>query len=142
MGKRKTMRGWMPLLPVLLALGGQPDAGAVQPVVPPPSPAEPASEASAPARVSIGRRLLWYVPNRCMDLLDIFRFRVRLGPGLAAGVRVTDFGAFYIGEYYSLYGGLPGPRNPHYLRLPVGAERLKGIVFCGVNATDDTLYVP
>lgn len=142
MGKRTTKQGWMPLLTVLLALGGQPDAGAVQPDVPLPPAVEPAPQAPAPARVSFGRQLLWYVPNRCMDLLDIFRFRVRIGPGLAAGVRVTDFGAFYIGDYYSLYGGLPGPRNPHYLRLPAGAERLKGIVFCGVNATDDTPYGP
>lgn len=77
-----------------------------------------------------------------MDLLDIFRFRVRLGPGFAAGVRITDFGSFYCGDYYSVYAGLPGPRYPRLIRLPVGAECLRGVVFCGINATDDTLYGP
>lgn len=137
-----TRRGWAPLLTVLLALGGNPDAGAdeldllMSPAV------EFAQVAPAPARVNFGRRVLWYVPNRFMDLLDIFRFRVRLGPGWAAGMRITDFGACYMGDYHSVYGGLPGPRNLHYIRAPVGFESLKGIVFCGVNATDDTPYGP
>lgn len=92
--------------------------------------------------VGLGRRLLWYVPNRCMDLLDIFRFRVRLGPGFAAGFRLTDYGAFYYGQYSSVYLGLPGPRNPRYVRWPVGYESLTGIVLGGVDATDDTPHGP
>lgn len=136
------IRGWLIWLPAFLMLGANPDAGAAE-AVPLPAPEDEVVPAVPDTtRVTYGQRLLWYVPNRFMDLMDIFRFRVRIGPGLAAGVRVTDFGSFYFGRYYTLYAGLPGPRNPHYVRLPLGAESLNGVVFCGVNATDDTPYGP
>ena len=77
-----------------------------------------------------------------MDLLDIFRLRVRVGPGLAANFRITDYGAFYAGNYHSVYVGLPGPRHPHSIRSPVGLESLKGIVAAGVDITDDTPHGP
>ena len=102
---------------------------------------EPAAE---PARVrpSWGARILCYAPNRVMDLLDIFRLRLRVGPGLAANVRLTDYGALYAGQYNTVYVGLPGPRYPHRLRLPVGRESLRGIVLLGVDATDETRHGP
>lgn len=129
-------------LHVLMLLGGHVLAKGEESNSCPPSDSESGAVVSAPQRASFSRQLVWYVPNRFMDMLDVFRFRVRLGPGLAAGVRVTDFGSFYCGEYYSVYGGLPGPRNQYFLRSPVGFECLKGVVFCGVNATDDTPYGP
>lgn len=118
-----------------------------------PSPGHAAAATNRPALVhappagtypeaALGSKLLWYVPNRLIDFADIFRLRVRFGPGLAAGMRFTDFGAFYAGEYRSVYAGLPGPRNPHYVRLPAGVECLKGVAFGGVDATDDTPYGP
>lgn len=97
---------------------------------------------AARARPSWGRRLLWYAPNRVMDVLDICRLRLRVGPGLAASVRLTDYGAFYAGQYDSIYVGLPGPRYPHRLRLPVGRESLRGIALVGVDATDETRHGP
>ncbi len=90
----------------------------------------------------LGRKILWYIPNRAMDFLDIFRLRLRFGPGLAANVRVTDYGAFSAGQYDSVYVGLPGPRYPHRVRSPIGRESLRGIVLAGVDATDDTLHGP
>jgi len=93
-------------------------------------------------RPSLGTRLLWYAPNRVMDLLDIFRLRLRVGPGLAANVRMTDYGAFYVGRYDAIFAGLPGPRGSHRLRLPVGMESLRGVVMAGVDATDDTRHGP
>lgn len=98
--------------------------------------------AAPPVPVRLGKRLLWYIPNRLIDLVDIFRLRLRVGPGLAANMRITDYGAFYMGEYHSIYAGLPGPRNPHYVRWPVGLEGMKGIVLGGVDATDDVPYGP
>ncbi len=89
-----------------------------------------------------GTRLLWYIPNRIMDSLDVFRFRARLGPGLAANVRFTDYGSFYVGKYKSVYVGLPGPREPYYIRSPIGLESLDGIVLWGVDATDNTANGP
>lgn len=103
----------------------------------------PAAEIVPPqTRPSWGARILFYVPNRVMDLLDIFRMRLRLGPGLAANLRFTDYGAFYIGKYDTVYVGLPGPRAPRLFRSPVGKESLHGIVMAGVDATDETLHGP
>lgn len=99
------------------------------------------SDASS-ATPGLGRRVLWYVPNRLIDFVDIFRLRLRLGPGLAANVRMTDYGAFYFGDYHSVYAGLPGPRHPRHVRWPVGFESLNGVVIAGVDATDDTRYGP
>ena len=105
-----------------------------------PAGSEPDSAgASSP---SWGKRLLFYVPNRIMDFADIFRARIRLGPGLAVNLRMTDYGGFYVGNYNTVYVGLPGPRAPHRLRLPVGRESLTGIVLAGVDATDDTPHGP
>ncbi len=79
--------------------------------------AVPASREVPEAPPSWGNAILWYVPNRVLDLLDIFRLRIRVGPGLAANFRITDYGAFYIGNYNSVYVGLPGPRSPHSLAI-------------------------
>ena len=100
------------------------------------------SDSVVSARPSWGQRILWYGPNRVMDVLDIFRFRFRVGPGLAVNLRMTDYGAFYYGKYNTVYVGLPGPRAPHRVRLPVGRESLNGIVLAGVDATDDTPHGP
>ena len=91
---------------------------------------------------TLGRRILWYVPNRVLDLLDIVRLRLRIGPGLAVNFRITDVGAFYIGNYNSVYAGLPGPRHPYPIRPYAGFESLNGIVLAGVDATDNTPHGP
>lgn len=75
---------------------------------------------------SIGHKVLMYVPNRVFDLLDIVRARLRLGPGLAVGVRVTKPLSAYVGAYGSVYGGLPGPRLEPKYPLPFGVEDLNG----------------
>lgn len=84
-----------------------------------------------------GKRLLWYIPNRVMDLFDMVRLRVKAGPGLSAHVRVTDFASFYVGGHKTVYAGLPGPRYPASVRSPLGLERQKGLVVMGVDASDD-----
>lgn len=85
---------------------------------------------------------LWYLPNRVMDLVDIFRLRLKVGPGLGVGVRMTDYAAFYGGSQYSIFLGLPGPRYPEALRYPVGLEYQRGLVLAGVDASDDLKYPP
>lgn len=102
--------------------------------------------APAPARevieTSTTERILGYIPNRLLDLADLFRLRLRVGPGLAANLRLTDYGSFYAGSYSSLYLGLPGPRYQDDDWWPVGVEQLKGFALFGVDATDDTRYGP
>ena len=82
---------------------------------------------------SVGHKLVMYIPNRIFDLLDIVRARLRIGPGLAAGVRITEPVSVYIGAYGSLYGGLPGPRLEPELPKPFGVEDLNGAQLSFLN---------
>ena len=72
-------------------------------------------------------RVLTYVPNRVLDILDLVRLRLRVGPGMAFGVRATEATDIFMGSYASVYAGLPGPRNGHLPKLPVGVETKTGI---------------
>lgn len=84
---------------------------------------------------SIFRTVLFYLPNRILDTFDIFRARVRVGPGIAAGVRVTEIANLYAGSYVSFYAGLPGPRRRKLPRSPIGVESLNGAEISVVKAT-------
>ena len=96
----------------------------------------------AKEKPSTGHRLLYYIPNRLLDIIDVFRLRGRLGPGLAVSARGTDYVSFFGGTYNTVYAGLPGARTPDRWRSPVGRERYKGFVFFGIDATDVTPYGP
>ena len=99
--------------------------------------------AAAPAEArSLKHRLLWYLPNRVLDLADIFRARVRLGPGLAVNVRATRWVTLYAGEYHTAVAGLPGPREQPSLPSLAGLEQAKGLGLLGVDATDDLPHEP
>ena len=89
---------------------------------------------------SLGHKLIFYLPNRFLDLVDIMRFRLRAGPGLAAEARLTMYAANFIGGYNTIYLGLPGPRRAPVLPRLVGREAWKGLMVMGVDATDETLY--
>lgn len=96
-------------------------------------------ETAAPeiASPSAGHQVLWYLPNRVLDLLDIFRLRLRAGPGLSAHVRATDYANVFIGQHHAAFLGLPGPRMEPDVRWPAGLEYEKGLMLMGVDATDD-----
>ena len=83
------------------------------------------------SKVAAGGGVLWgiamYIPNRVFDVLDIVRARVRLGPGVAIGVRATEYADLFAGTYATVYAGLPGPRNRKIPRLPVGVESKTGL---------------
>ena len=78
-------------------------------------------------RHGVMHTLLFYVPNRFLDVFDMVRARVRLGPGLAVGVRATEWADVHAGTYLSVYAGLPGPRQRKMPHLPFGVETLTGI---------------
>jgi len=82
---------------------------------------------AAAGRPGIVHKLLMYIPNRLLDVFDMVRLRVRLGPGIALGVRATEYADFYAGTYASVYAGLPGPRMRKVPHLPVGIETLTGV---------------
>ena len=91
---------------------------------------------------SFGHKLLWYLPNRLMDITDVLRLRLRFGPGYGASVRATEYISAYGGSYRSVYVGVPGPRRSVPSSWPAGQENLKGLVVLGVDATDDDPHPP
>ena len=91
---------------------------------------------------SVGHILLWYIPNRLFDVLDIVRLRVRVGPGMAIGARVTKLTEVYLGSYTGIYAGLPGPRGRKLPRLPVGLESRTGVAVSLADASTGLGFAP
>ncbi len=90
----------------------------------------------------LGHKILFYIPNRALDLVDIFRLRAKVGPGISGGIRLTSVASFYGGKHNTIYVGLPGPRAVQKKPRPWGREKEKGITFFGVDATDDSKHEP
>ena len=84
---------------------------------------------------SVMHSVLMYLPNRVFDLIDIFRARVRVGPGIAAGFRVTEMAQLNVGAYGTIYAGLPGPRQRVFPKLPMGLEAYTGIAVSVLDAS-------
>ena len=86
------------------------------------------AQAVSPGEADAGlfEKIIFYVPNRVFDLFDIFRFRIRVGPGLSAGVRATKPASVLFGRHRTVYCGLPGSRGSSTLPLPVGFESASG----------------
>lgn len=92
--------------------------------------------ATATASHGIVHRLVMYVPNRILDVFDIVRLRVRVGPGLAAGVRATEVASAFVGSYDTVYVGLPGPRNRPLPKSPIGVESRSGVQVSLADASE------
>jgi hypothetical protein len=107
-----------------------------QPVTPPTkqvsAPVAPAAQAS---HHGFGHTLLLYIPNRIFDVLDIVRARVRLGPGIAVGVRATKWTDIFLGSYASACVGLPGPRRTPRIPWPGGIESRSGLAASVADGT-------
>lgn len=78
---------------------------------------------------------LLYLPNRILDVLDIVRARIRVGPGFGFDVRATDLADFFIGSYWTIWAGLPGPRGRMIPVVPGGVETRTGLEVSVVDAT-------
>jgi hypothetical protein len=72
-------------------------------------------------------KVLTYIPNRLLDIFDMARLRVRVGPGYGVSLRATDYADFTAGAYHTVYVGLPGPRGRKLPRPPIGPESRTGI---------------
>ena len=90
----------------------------------------------------IGHKMLFYIPNRVLDLVDIFRLRAKVGSGISGSLQLTSVASFYAGTQNTVYAGLPGPRCAQQKTRPWGREKQKGIILFGVDATDDSLFAP
>ena len=83
----------------------------------------------------LGHRLLLYLPNRVLDVLDVVRVRVRIGPGLAISARATEWASVFLGGYTSAYVGLPGPRGRAELPGLCGREIETGVRLLVIGET-------
>jgi hypothetical protein len=106
-----------------------------KPMTLPSTPSPSRAVSSEPKSVS--HHILWYIPNRVMDIIDIVRFRARVGPGLAMNIRLTERADVYLGRYHTAFIGLPGPRMQPDPLWMVGLEQERGIRVMGVDATDN-----
>ena len=94
------------------------------------------------AKASWGHRILWYVPNRALDLSDMLRLRFRVGKGWAGNLRLGEPGALFGGSYKTKFVGFPGPRYPERFKKYYGREELKGLQLSLVDATDENPSEP
>lgn len=100
--------------------------------------AEPAKEPKG-----IGHRLLLWIPNRVFDVLDLVRFRVRVGPGVSVDARVTELVDVSLGAHATVFVGLHGPRNEPQVPWPVGFETLATAeVSVAQKGTDEGRFGP
>lgn len=101
------------------------------------------SEDSADEKVSSGHAVLMWLPNRVFDVLDIVRLRLRVGPGLGAGVRVTELADVTLGGWSSVFVGIPGPRGRPVINWPFGLETYAGAEVSVLDAsTEDDEHAP
>jgi len=94
--------------------------------------AEPYSETSWSG---VGWTALMYIPNRILDILDVVRAKLRLGPGFAIGAQATSVTHVYVGTYFTVFIGLPGPRQRKMPKLPVGVETRTGAQLSKADVT-------
>jgi len=85
--------------------------------------------------------ILCYLPNRIFDMLDIVRLRLRVGPGVSVGARVTKLTNVFVGFHSTLYAGVHGPRGEAEIPWPVGVENHGGADVSLVKASVAGPYI-
>jgi hypothetical protein len=100
---------------------------------PKPAPDEAKEEPEEGRGFLVGALL--YLPNRLFDVFDLARVRLRIGPGLSAGLRATRVLNLAIGAHETLFLGLPGPRGEAGIPWPLGIENFSGAEISVVNGT-------
>lgn len=96
--------------------------------------------ASRPAEAGIVKNIALYLPNRIFDVLDIVRLRLRVGPGLSAGVCATEAAEVFVGYHDSVYGGLPGPRGKPQIPRLLGIEKRSGTKLSVIDLSESNLH--
>ncbi len=91
---------------------------------------------------SAGHAILMYLPNRVFDVFDIVRARVRIGPGISAGARVTQGLEVQVGAYRSLWLGLHGPRTKPKVPWIAGLEGRQGAKAIFLGEVEETRHSP
>ena len=79
-----------------------------------PPPAACAPAAPCPGPCDWLKVLLYYVPNRALDFIDIFRLNIGVGCGWGVNVRVTELLEAGVGQYETTRFGMKGRVLPVY----------------------------
>ena len=74
----------------------------------------PACAPAAPKCCNLFDVLLYYVPNRVLDFIDIWRLNIGLGCGFGVNVRVTELAEIGYGQYSTTRFGMKGRVLPVY----------------------------
>jgi len=90
------------------------------------------------AEAGVVKNIVLYLPNRVFDLVDILRFRVRVGPGFSGGVRVTEAADLFAGAHATAYVGLRGARGEAEIPWPAGLETAAGAELSIADASGGT----
>jgi hypothetical protein len=86
------------------------------------------------------KSIVLYIPNRIFDMVDIVRLRLRVGPGLSAGVSATELADVFLGAHTSIYAGLRGSRGKPEIPWPFGIEKRAGAEISIADATSKNVY--
>ena len=111
-----------------------------QPAPVPANEGQKREQAAQSGKKGVKHPILMYLPNRFFDLMDIFRLRLRVGPGISAGVRATKPVSAFAGFHSTLFIGLPGPRGNTEIPFPVGLESRGGAQASFADLTTGSTY--
>jgi hypothetical protein len=92
------------------------------------------------AEAGLIKGIALYIPNRIFDVLDIVRLRLRVGPGLSAGVSATELADVFVGAHTSVYAGLRGTREEPEIPWPFGIENRAGAEVSVLDATKSDVH--
>lgn len=84
------------------------------PAYAPPPPPQQVCPAPCPQPCSLFDVVLYYVPNRVLDFVDIFRVNVGIGCGFGVNVRATELAEIGFGQYETTRFGMKGRVMPVY----------------------------
>ena len=85
--------------------------------------------------------IICYLPNRIFDMLDIVRLRLRVGPGISIGARVTKLTNIFVGAHTSIFAGVYGPRGEALIPWPLGVENHAGADVSLLDASKAGPYI-
>jgi hypothetical protein len=92
------------------------------------------------AEAGVVKGIVLYIPNRVFDILDILRVRLRVGPGISVGARVTEAADVFVGGHATAWVGLRGARGKPQIPWPFGLENIGGVEVSFADATKTNRY--